>query len=243
MRPVLTLLLMFMPVVPFSAYALTLEITGGSASGNSVATTCPEPGVDVSGANFTLTGFSGTTFCGRTMVFDGSLTLNGLSYPGACTPSCVYNSMFTFTDVFTEPTPLALFAYHGPYSGSFTMSGHSDLAGGVDFVGHGTTTLGWIFTDDSHTAGFIFQRWDFAVPEPSSLALLVFALSIGTAVMTRTRARRSAEVRSGRSLDHLVPRARSEGGIVRPSALAVLRLMTSSNVVGCSTEGRQAWRL
>jgi hypothetical protein len=31
----------------------------------------------------------------------------------------------------------------------------------------------------------------------------------------------------------------SDGGIVRPSALAVLRLMTSSNFVGCST-GRSA---
>ena len=30
-------------------------------------------------------------------------------------------------------------------------------------------------------------------------------------------------------------RARSKGGIVRPSALAVLRLITSSNLVGCST--------
>ena len=30
-------------------------------------------------------------------------------------------------------------------------------------------------------------------------------------------------------------RARSTGGIVRPSARAVLRLITSSNVVGCST--------
>ena len=30
-------------------------------------------------------------------------------------------------------------------------------------------------------------------------------------------------------------RASSDGGIVRPSALAVLRLMTSSNFVGCST--------
>src|SRR5262249_36864025 len=34
-------------------------------------------------------------------------------------------------------------------------------------------------------------------------------------------------------------RASSEGGIVRPSALAVLRLMTRSNFVGCST-GRSA---
>jgi hypothetical protein len=32
---------------------------------------------------------------------------------------------------------------------------------------------------------------------------------------------------------------RTEGGMVRPSAWAVLRLMTSSNVVGCST-GRSA---
>src|SRR5215471_19305075 len=30
-------------------------------------------------------------------------------------------------------------------------------------------------------------------------------------------------------------RRRSDGGIVRPSALAVLRLITSSNLVGCST--------
>ena len=30
-------------------------------------------------------------------------------------------------------------------------------------------------------------------------------------------------------------RASSAGGIVRPKALAVLRLMTSSNLVGCST--------
>ena len=34
-------------------------------------------------------------------------------------------------------------------------------------------------------------------------------------------------------------RCRSDGGIVRPRALAVLRLMTSSNFVGCST-GRSA---
>src|SRR5262249_58214727 len=34
-------------------------------------------------------------------------------------------------------------------------------------------------------------------------------------------------------------RASSDGGIVRPSALAVLRLMTSSNFVGCSM-GRSA---
>src|SRR5215831_16306396 len=34
-------------------------------------------------------------------------------------------------------------------------------------------------------------------------------------------------------------RARSEGGIVSPRALAVLRLMTRSNLVGCST-GRSA---
>jgi hypothetical protein len=34
-------------------------------------------------------------------------------------------------------------------------------------------------------------------------------------------------------------RTSSDGGMVRPSALAVLRLMTSSNLVGCST-GRSA---
>src|SRR6267378_7839123 len=34
-------------------------------------------------------------------------------------------------------------------------------------------------------------------------------------------------------------RPRTDGGIVRPSAFAVLRLMTNSNLVGCST-GRSA---
>src|SRR5262249_22602898 len=36
-------------------------------------------------------------------------------------------------------------------------------------------------------------------------------------------------------------RSSSDGGIVRPSAFAVLRLMTNSNFVGCST-GRSAGR-
>jgi hypothetical protein len=39
--------------------------------------------------------------------------------------------------------------------------------------------------------------------------------------------------------DHLSARASSAGGMVMPSALAVWRLMTSSNYVGCST-GRSA---
>ena len=37
-------------------------------------------------------------------------------------------------------------------------------------------------------------------------------------------------------------RASTAGGIVRPSAFAVLRLMTSSNVVGAQSAGRRAWR-
>ena len=37
-------------------------------------------------------------------------------------------------------------------------------------------------------------------------------------------------------------RASTDGGIVRPRALAVFRLMTSSNFVGCSRAGRRAWR-
>jgi hypothetical protein len=43
--------------------------------------------------------------------------------------------------------------------------------------------------------------------------------------------------RSG-MLDHSITwsaRCKRDGGIVRPRALAVLRLMTSSNLVGCST--------
>jgi hypothetical protein len=41
------------------------------------------------------------------------------------------------------------------------------------------------------------------------------------------------------SLDDVIRRASSDGGIVRPSALAVLRSMMSSNLVGCSM-GRSA---
>jgi|SRR5215468_9016144 len=38
----------------------------------------------------------------------------------------------------------------------------------------------------------------------------------------------------GLLLDHFVPHCSIDGSIVRPSALAVLRLITSSNCVGCS---------
>jgi hypothetical protein len=37
--------------------------------------------------------------------------------------------------------------------------------------------------------------------------------------------------------------ASSEGGMVMPSAWAVLRLITSSNLVGCSIGDRRAWCL
>src|SRR5712691_390900 len=36
-------------------------------------------------------------------------------------------------------------------------------------------------------------------------------------------------------INHLIRPLRSDGGIVRPRALAVLRLITSSNLVGCAT--------
>src|SRR5262245_28515402 len=53
--------------------------------------------------------------------------------------------------------------------------------------------------------------------------------------------------KEGPSVHHLMTssaRASTEGGIVRPSALAVLKLMTSSNFVGCALmEGRRAWLL
>src|SRR5215475_10755547 len=55
---------------------------------------------------------------------------------------------------------------------------------------------------------------------------------------------RAAEQREERAALHLhsitlSARARNAGGTVKPSALAVLRLMTNSNMVGCST-GRSA---
>src|SRR5262245_57580240 len=53
---------------------------------------------------------------------------------------------------------------------------------------------------------------------------------------------RAAEERDERAPPHSITssaRASSVGGISRPSALAVVRLMTKSNLVGCST-GRLA---
>ena len=40
-------------------------------------------------------------------------------------------------------------------------------------------------------------------------------------------------LRLAHSFDHLVGAGEQRGGTVRPSALAVLRLMNSSNLVGC----------
>src|SRR5262249_859521 len=51
--------------------------------------------------------------------------------------------------------------------------------------------------------------------------------------------RRAAEQRDELATLHSITssaRASSDGGMVRPIALAVVRLMTSSNLVGCSTE-------
>ena len=57
--------------------------------------------------------------------------------------------------------------------------------------------------------------------------------------------RRAAEQRDELAPPHSITssaRASSVGGTSRPSALAVLRLITSSNLVDCRPEGRRAWR-
>src|SRR5438067_13687120 len=59
----------------------------------------------------------------------------------------------------------------------------------------------------------------------------------------RSRCQRPRHCRPAEQRDDLAPihsitssaRARNDSGIVRPIAFAVLRLMTSSNLVGCST--------
>src|SRR5262245_23214327 len=54
----------------------------------------------------------------------------------------------------------------------------------------------------------------------------------------RPRRRRAAEQRDEFASPHSITssaRASSDGGTVRPSALAVVRLMTRSNLIGCST--------
>jgi hypothetical protein len=55
------------------------------------------------------------------------------------------------------------------------------------------------------------------------------------------RAEKSAEGKEVTAFHSITSSARDRiaGGMVRPSALAVLRLMTNSNVVGCTT-GRSA---
>src|SRR5262249_19288121 len=64
------------------------------------------------------------------------------------------------------------------------------------------------------------------------------ALALLRAYRKRPRGRRAAEERDELALVHSITSsaiASSDGGTVRPSALAVLRLITSSNLVGCST--------
>ena len=46
-----------------------------------------------------------------------------------------------------------------------------------------------------------------------------------------------------KSLDTLSALANTLGGIVRPICFAVLRLITNSNFIGCSTGSRRAWCL
>src|SRR5262249_38151823 len=60
----------------------------------------------------------------------------------------------------------------------------------------------------------------------------------------RPRGRRAAEQRDEVASLHsitLSARAMNAGGTVKPSAFAVLRLMTSSNMVGCSTGRSAGW--
>src|SRR5215831_13476724 len=67
---------------------------------------------------------------------------------------------------------------------------------------------------------------------------------LGKAAATSPR-RRAAEQRDELAPFHhsitLSARARNAGGTVKPSALAVLRLMTNSNMVGCSTGRSAGW--
>ena len=69
------------------------------------------------------------------------------------------------------------------------------------------------------------RPWDRSDPSPVSLAV---GLSDGDGRSVRSTTHLL-------SLNHLVSHCRSDGGIVRPSAFAVLRLIASSNRVGRST--------
>ena len=182
MPTLLTVLLALVILVPPAAHALTLEITGGVAAGISVVSPCPEPGVGpVSGAGFTFSGSSQNTYCpgasNAVIRVVGTLTLDGVTYPSICdpsNPSCFTNSTFEFTYTFPDGAPMDFPHYHGPYTTAFTMTGHTELAGGVDFVGHGTLTQGYLsFPTDAH----FYQRFDFTAPEPTAAALLALGLA------------------------------------------------------------------
>src|SRR5262249_53786294 len=76
---------------------------------------------------------------------------------------------------------------------------------------------------------------EMQIPDPSNLCRLC-------ARRERPRRRRAANERDELASLHSITSsamASTPGGIVRPSAFAVLRLITSSNLVGCTT-GRSA---
>ena len=198
---VIALFAVLLLIVP--AHAITLEITSGTVQGvsepigSSLFNSCFHGGANVSGVDFTLAGITLTGFCSGDPTTNvtfiglfGSLTLDGATYESSC-PRCLSNIFFVFTNApFSEPPPLDLAHYHGPYQTTFTMTGHTNLGpppDGADFVGQGIMTIGLNFFDESHQSGVVFERFDFRVPESSTLALLIAALVAAVIALPRQR--------------------------------------------------------
>src|SRR5262245_36214399 len=77
-------------------------------------------------------------------------------------------------------------------------------------------------------------RADHLEPVPFGVSSPVVALSVPVRTVLRHKV---SEVGKQRHWITSSARSSTDGGIVRPRAFAVFRLMTSSNLVGCSTGG------
>jgi hypothetical protein len=170
------------------AGATTLEATGG---GLSVAETacCPtyDVGLLITGPDWELQGFSGTSWIGMLSVSDTlnfyahRLTLHGTVFQS---PNIFFLNDSTMTishdPAAVSPAPPLFFTGFQPFSLPFAMTGHIPLAGGVDLAGHGILTVTRYEQQDG--ASNLFFSYRFTAPEPPDgllLALGGLALCVG----------------------------------------------------------------
>jgi hypothetical protein len=193
--PKLLMFFLSMLLLASPANALTLTVTSGVAGVSEGGSF--EPGLNVAGQGFTLSGFSASSCCifglgihpVAEMFFHATLTLNGVVFTSAS--SCCDNDsvLFLANDPFPGPTPLDIAHYIGPYFTTFTMFGHVPFGGpnGADLVGQGILTLGERQNPSPGIPLDIFATWTFNAPEPSPFALLCLSLGILAILALRGR--------------------------------------------------------